>query len=149
MAKKILKRSYNFPAELLDSWKKFHGSSTKDYSASAAAAFLLYMIVEGNIRDEARRLAFEKNIDRAKLDVRVVLRETLADAYRSGYIGIHSAEDKMILIRNNTRIETIAKIEDEVKFTEIFKLLSDEDQKAVMAIRDGLGPDQKQKSRTA
>ena len=99
MGENILKRSYNFSPELLAEWEKFHAPS-KDYSPSAAAAFLLYMVVEPSLRESLRKLACKKNIKKARLEARKQLRETIADAYISGYIGMYSPEDQALLLEH-------------------------------------------------
>jgi len=96
MIEKFIKRSFYFSPELLAEWEFFHRPS-KDYSPSAAAAFLLYMVVEPNIREVCRRLACEKDIKKARLEARKILRQTIADAYLTGFLGIFSEEDRIIL----------------------------------------------------
>ena len=149
---KVIKRSYNFPSELIKEWEFFHLPS-KDYSPSAAAAFLAYMVLEPQIREALRRLACQKDIKKARLDARKIIRETIADAYRSGHIGIHSPEDKQILLEGlspqiqtlNIRfdiksLEKIAKLKENA-FSVVYKLLNPDEQMMVDQIRDKLGPD--------
>ena len=64
MAKVLIKRGYNFSPELLAEWEKFHAPS-KDYSPSAAAAFLLYMAVDAHHREALRKLACRKDIKKS------------------------------------------------------------------------------------
>jgi len=97
MDKNFVKRGYNFSPELLEEWEKFHAPS-KDYSPSAAAAFLLYMIVEPALRESLRKLACEKDIKKARIKARKLLRKTIVDAYLTGFVGIYSEEDKKILL---------------------------------------------------
>jgi hypothetical protein len=97
MRKDFIKRGFNFSPELLDEWEKFHAPS-KDYSPSAAAAFLLYMVAEPALREELRKLAFSPNIKKARLQARKLLRETIMDAYWTGFVGMYSEEDKKILL---------------------------------------------------
>lgn len=97
MDKNFVKRGYNFSPELLEEWEKFHAPS-KDYSPSAAAAFLLYMIVEPALRESLRKLACEKDIKKARIKARKLLRKTIVDGYLTGFVGIYSEEDKKILL---------------------------------------------------
>jgi len=97
MDKNFVKRGYNFSPELLEEWEKFHAPS-KDYSPSAAAAFLLYMIVEPALRESLRKLACEKDIKKARIKARKLLRKTIVDSYLTGFVGIYSEEDKKILL---------------------------------------------------
>ena len=69
MAQQLIKRGYYFTPELLAAWQKFHAPS-RDYSPSAAAAFLLYMAVDAETRELARRLAVNKNIKSALKELR-------------------------------------------------------------------------------
>jgi hypothetical protein len=57
MNQPFIKRGYNFPPELLALWEEFHKPS-KDYSPSAAAAFLLYMACDATTREILRKEAF-------------------------------------------------------------------------------------------
>jgi len=57
MKQEIIKRSFYFPPELLDLWAEFHKPS-KDYSPSAAAAFLLYMACDPATREILRKEVF-------------------------------------------------------------------------------------------
>ena len=99
MDENFLKRSYNFSENLLEEWEKFHAPS-KDYSPSAAAAFLLYMVVEPALREALRKLACQKDIKKAKIEARKLLRQTIVDAYLTGFVGIHSEEDRKILLEH-------------------------------------------------
>ena len=150
--KEFVKRGYYFTPELLNEWEIFHLPS-KDFSPSAAAAFLAYMVLEPQIRDTLRKLAFQKDVKKTRLEARKIIREVLADAYRSGYIGIHSPEDKQILIEGfspqiqtlNIRfdiksLEKIAGLKDPA-FSVVYKILNPDEQKMVDEIRAKLGPD--------
>lgn len=64
MNKKIIKRGFNYPTELLDKWEKFHFPS-KDYSPSASGAMFVYMLLPAHIREKARKLAYRDNLDTA------------------------------------------------------------------------------------
>lgn len=97
MLEKFVKRSYNFSPELLDEWEKFHAPS-KDYSPSAAAAFLLYMVAEPSLREALRKLACSPNIKKARLEARKLLRQTIVDAYLTNFVGMHSEEDRQLLL---------------------------------------------------
>jgi len=104
MNKNFIKRGYNFSPELLEEWEKFH-SPSKDFSPSAAAAFLLYMIAEPALREELRKLACKKNIKKAKIEARKLLRKTIVDAYLTGFVGTFSEEDRMILLERAQQLE--------------------------------------------
>ncbi len=104
MKENFVKRGYYFSPELLAEWHKFHEPS-KDFSPSAAAAFLLYMIVEPALRESLRKLACQKNIKKSKVEARKLLRQTIVDAYLTGFIGMHSEEDKKILLEFAQRAE--------------------------------------------
>ena len=104
MLKNFIKRGYNFTPELLDEWEKHHAPS-KDYSPSAAAAFLRYMVVEPALREELRKLACKKYIKKARIDARKLLRQTMIDAYLTGFVGIFSEEDRAILLEAAIRTE--------------------------------------------
>ena len=97
MKRKFIKRGFNFTKELLDEWEKFHAPS-KDYSPSAAAAFLAYMILEPALREGLRKLALEKDMAKARIEARKLLRETLIQAYWTNFVGVCSPEDKQILL---------------------------------------------------
>jgi len=76
MAAKNIKRGFNFSPELLAAWEEFHAPS-KDYSPSAAGAFLLWMVVEPRLREQLRKLAFTPNIKKARIEARKALRSEL------------------------------------------------------------------------
>lgn len=104
MDKNFIKRGFNFSPELLEEWEKFHAPS-KDYSPSAAAAFLLYMVVEPALRESLRKLACQKNIKKARIQARKFLRQTIIDAYLAGFVGTLSEEDRAILLEGAIRTE--------------------------------------------
>ena len=104
MAENFIKRGYNFGENLLKAWEEFHKPS-KDYSPSAAAAFLLYMVVEPALREKLRKLACEKDIKKAKIEARKDLRQTIIDAYWAGFVGDLSPEDRAILLEDAIRSE--------------------------------------------
>lgn len=104
MEKKFIKRGYNFSVQLLDEWEKFHAPS-KDYSPSAAAAFLLYMVAEPALRESLRKLACQKDIKKARIEARKLLRKTIVDAFLTGFVGVFSEEDKAILLEGAIRTE--------------------------------------------
>jgi hypothetical protein len=104
MTEDFLKRGYNFSRELLEEWEKFHAPS-KDYSPSAAAAFLVYMVLEPALREQLRKLAFQKDIKKARIEARKALRETMINAYMTGFVGIFSEEDRRILMERFLQTE--------------------------------------------
>jgi len=73
MCKNVRKRGYNFPIKLIELWEHFHRPS-KDYSPSAAAAFVLYMACNAQIREKLRKLAFE-DVDKAILLAKSIVKE--------------------------------------------------------------------------
>lgn len=95
MKEKFIKRGYNFPIELIAEWEKFH-SPYKDFSPSASAAFLLYMVIEPALREELKRLSVQENIHEAKIEARKLIRETIINAYWSGFV--KTPEDKILLM---------------------------------------------------
>lgn len=62
MNKDYLKRGYYFPQNLLVAWERFHEPS-KDFSPSAAGAFLLWMALGPTTRDRLRQAACSDDID--------------------------------------------------------------------------------------
>ena len=104
MNKNFIKRGFNFSPELLDEWEKFHAPS-KDYSPSAAAAFLVYMVIEPSLRDALRKLACEKDIKKARIKARKLLRKTIIDAYWTGFVGTFSEEDRALLLEYGLQLE--------------------------------------------
>lgn len=64
MNEKNIKRGYNFPKKLVAAWEEFHRPS-KDYSPSAAGAFLVWMALPADIREKARQATLEPNIKKA------------------------------------------------------------------------------------
>jgi len=105
MNDKNVKRSYNLPRKLLIEWEEFHKPSTKDYSPSAAAAFLLYMVVEPNLRETLRKLAQNQDIKKARIEARKQLRKTIIDAFLTGFVGDFSEEDRALLLEVAIRTE--------------------------------------------
>lgn len=72
MSKDVTKRSYYFPNEVLKLWEEFHKPS-KDFSPSAAAAFLLYMACDAETREIIRKAAF-KNPEEIIKQIKVVIK---------------------------------------------------------------------------
>ncbi len=164
MAKKNIKRGYNFSPELLDEWEKFHLPS-KDYSPSAAAAFLLYMVVEPALREALRKLACEKDIKKARLEARKLLRQTIIDAYLTGFVGMFSEEDRAILLGGSMpsekklpakkslqdalqMIKEMVQVEKQQPGT-IYRVLSPDEQKTVDDFIRAVGPDQQKQRKKA
>jgi len=96
MLDKNIKRGFNFSPQLLAAWEEFHAPS-KDYSPSAAGAFLLWMVVEPSLREQLRKLAFTPDIKKARIEARKALRKTIVDAYIAGFV--FSEEDRAILLQ--------------------------------------------------
>lgn len=70
------------------------------FYASVAAAMLLYMIVEPAVRESLRKLACKKDIKKARLEARKFLREAIANAYMTGYLGTFSEEDRTLAMES-------------------------------------------------
>lgn len=92
-----LPSEHTLPHQLLSEWQAFHAPVT-DYAPSIAGALLLYMIVEPQIREEMRKLAYSKNLKNARIEARKILRKVMTDGYITGWIGDHSEEDRAILL---------------------------------------------------
>ena len=74
MEKKKIRRSYILPVELAADWEKSH-LSKKDYSPSAAGAFLVWMGLAPELRDAARRLAQQENLGDAITHITFLIRQ--------------------------------------------------------------------------
>ena len=93
----LSKRGYYLPQELLDAWAKFH-SPSRDYSPSAAGAFLVWMALEAELREKARRAAYSSNIEKAIAKIKGLLSQSLIDAeIRSELDRLISAKKKKLL----------------------------------------------------
>ncbi|MGB2809415.1 MAG: hypothetical protein WBC22_16865 [Sedimentisphaerales bacterium] len=77
MEEKFIKRGYYFPEKLLDEWKNFHAPG-KDYSPSAAGAFLVWMGLDSTIREEAKKKTLLPNLKKAVREVQKLLNENAA-----------------------------------------------------------------------
>lgn len=97
METEFIKRGYYFTPELLKEWEIFHLPS-KDYSPSAAASFLAYMVLEPEAREALRKLACQKDIKKAKVEARKIIRQNIVSAYIAGFV--KTEEDKKILMEN-------------------------------------------------
>ena len=72
MEEKFIKRGYYFPEKLLDEWKKFHAPG-KNYSPSAAGAFLVWMGLDSTIREEAKKKTLLPDLKKAVREVQKLL----------------------------------------------------------------------------
>jgi len=72
MEEKFIKRGYNFGENLLKVWENFHRPS-KDYSPSAAGAFLVWMTLPPEIREQARQAACCQDIDHQIRKIKEIL----------------------------------------------------------------------------
>ena len=88
MDDKYIKRGYYFPPKVLEAWEKFHAPS-KDYSPSAAGAFLVWMSLGPVEREQFRRAAFSANMENAIAKVRNALSQSFVDAQ------VHAALKKL------------------------------------------------------
>ena len=79
MDENFIKRGYYFPSKLLDEWEKFHAPS-KDYSPSAAGAFLIWMALDSAIREQARKGVLIPNLKKAIKDIQVALAENITNS---------------------------------------------------------------------
>jgi len=55
---KMVKRGYNFPAAIIKAWEELHLPS-KDFSPSAAAAFMIYLELSPEARERLRKLDYD------------------------------------------------------------------------------------------
>lgn len=74
---KLVKRGYNFSENLLEEWKQFHFPAKQNYSASAAAAFLLYMTLDANVREQLQKLASQEDIKSAREQAKNLLQKSI------------------------------------------------------------------------
>jgi hypothetical protein len=74
--KKFIKRGYNFTKELIAEWERFH-CPFRDFSPSAGAAFLLYMVADPALHSKLKRLAVSADMKNAKIEARELLRKTV------------------------------------------------------------------------
>lgn len=79
MEEKFIKRGYYFPEKLLDEWKNFHAPG-KDYSPSAAGAFLVWMGLDSTIREEAKKKTLLPNLKKAVSEVQELLVDKITNA---------------------------------------------------------------------
>jgi hypothetical protein len=77
--KNIIKRGFYFPEPLLKAWEEFHFPS-KNYSPSASAAFFIYMLLPSDIREKARKAAYQDDIENAQRDFLKQIRQSDAPA---------------------------------------------------------------------
>lgn len=75
----LIKRGYNFTEELLAEWEEFHKPS-KDFSPSAAGAFLVWMALPAALREKVRRLVSEPNVKKNLKTIERLLTEELVDS---------------------------------------------------------------------
>ena len=97
--KNKIQKNYTLPIALSVEWDKFQGEGSKESSRNAAAALLIYMILEASTKEVARKYAYENDIENAKIEVRKALRSAIVDAYWSGFIGELSDVDRLILMQ--------------------------------------------------
>ena len=79
MDKNLLKRGYYFPEKLLEQWEKFHAPS-KDYSPSAAGAFLIWMALDSTLREKARQKALLPDLKKAIKQIQKALVDNITNA---------------------------------------------------------------------
>lgn len=77
--KKLWKRGYYFPPELLEAWERFHLSS-KDYSPSAAGAFVVWMTLESSVRESIKKTLFSQRFENALDKIREIVKESVIEA---------------------------------------------------------------------
>jgi len=104
MSEKILKRSYNFPENLVKEWERFHFPS-KDFSPSASAAFLLYMVIDPAIREKLRKLAYDPDIKKAQEETIQILKKAITDSYLTGYLNSLTVEKRTNLLEDAKKSE--------------------------------------------
>lgn len=96
MAQKFVKRGYNFSPALLDAWEKLHRPS-KDFSPSAAGAFLVWMALPPDIREEARYAACQSDISKAITKIKSLLVDKLTDAEIQKFLAELSDDQKKLV----------------------------------------------------
>jgi len=80
MQEKNCKKSFYITPELAKEWEEFHKPS-KDYSPSAAAGMLFYLIADHpNLRESFRKLAADSNIKSAKKKAKEILVDSILNA---------------------------------------------------------------------
>jgi hypothetical protein len=104
MDKKLIKRGYNFSQEMIKEWENFHKPS-KDFSPSAAGAFLVWMILPPDIREMARKAAYEPNIKKSLSFIKKELAESLHKKSINRWIAGLSYEQYEALMSNVNEIE--------------------------------------------
>lgn len=98
MDENFLKRGYNFSQELLDAWEEFHKPS-KDYSPSAAGAFLVWMALEPELREQARRMASEPNIKKSIREFRQLLTQSVVEKKKAQILDKLSPAQLELLVK--------------------------------------------------
>lgn len=77
--KAVLKRGYYFPKDLLKAWEKFHASS-KNYSPSAAGAFVAWMALGAAEREHIRKAVYSREIDTAVKEAKDLIGRAIIEA---------------------------------------------------------------------
>ena len=85
-------------------WEEFHKPS-KDFSPSAAGAFLVWMALPSDIREEARRAACEPNVKKSLSKIRQLLADKLTDAEVQKFLADLSDQQKKLLFLTAKRLE--------------------------------------------
>ena len=97
-----LKRGYLIPPALLDKWEKFHEPS-KDFSPSAAGAFLVWMTLDPDVREYARKAACFADIEKAVKEIKAVLSQSLVNTEVQRFLESLSAEQKAQVLSDARR----------------------------------------------
>ena len=97
-----VKRGYLIPPELVGRWEHFHEPG-KDFSPSVAGAFLVWMALEPNVREQARKAAASNNIEKAVKEIRAVLSQSFVDAEVRRFLESLSAEQKSQVLADARR----------------------------------------------
>jgi len=108
MNEKNIKKSFYVTPELADAWEEFHKPS-KDYSPSAAAGMLFYLMADfPGIRESFRKLATEKDIKKSAQKARQLLIEAVVQSEITRYgkeLGIPQSEFLAALMRAKEQID--------------------------------------------
>jgi len=97
-----LKRGYLIPPVLLDKWEQFHEPS-KDFSPSVAGAFLVWMALDPDVREYARKAACFANAEKAIKEIKTVLSQSFVNAEVQHFLESLSAEQKAQILSDARR----------------------------------------------
>ncbi len=109
MNEKNVKKSFYITPQLAKEWEDFHKPS-KDFSPSAAAGMLLYMIADQpNLREQLRKLATKPDLRKAMKKARQILVDAVLNAEilkEIDSLGTSKAEFLRLLMQAKERDDT-------------------------------------------